>query len=217
MTQGRGRNVPIPGSRNRPLTITSYKEEHPFNTCTEARMAETWMKYSDLAEALGISPEAARQKAIRGRWRRQRGNDGKALVLVDLEAERASHVSRKRPDEHPAGRPDERRTIEALESHIATLKSDIVKCEALADQRCGDVEDERKRRDDVVAELVALSKLLAEQSAALDNARAELAAYRMSPWWRRLGLRISPLRGPIFAGRPALAAGPDFNSGGDRL
>jgi hypothetical protein len=73
-------------------------------------MAETWLKYSDLAEALGITPEAvdleverachaprkrpderlavrpderrtARQKAIRGRWRRQRGNDGKALVL----------------------------------------------------------------------------------------------------------------------------------------
>ena len=41
-------------------------------------MAETWLKYSDLAEALGITPEAARQKAIRGRWRRQRGNDGKA-------------------------------------------------------------------------------------------------------------------------------------------
>jgi hypothetical protein len=69
-------------------------------------MAETWLKYSDLASALGITPEAARQKAIRGRWRRQRGNDGKALVLVDLEVERASHVPRKRSDEHPAGRPN---------------------------------------------------------------------------------------------------------------
>ena len=117
-------------------------------------MAETWLKYSDLANALGITPEAARQKAIRGRWRRQRGNDGKALVLVDLEAELASHVPRKRPDEHLAGRPDERRTIEALESHIATLKGDIVKGEALAEQRRGDVEAERKRRDDMVAELV---------------------------------------------------------------
>jgi hypothetical protein len=180
-------------------------------------MAETWLKYSDLANALGITPEAARQKAIRGRWRRQRGNDGKALVLVDLEAERASHVSRKRPDEHLAGRLDERRTIEALESHIATLKGDIAKGEALAEQRRGDFEAERKRLDDMVAELVALSKLLAEQSAAADNARAELAAYRTLPWWRRLGLRIGPLRGLIFAGPPALAAGADFNSGGHRL
>jgi hypothetical protein len=103
---------------NRPLTNTPYKEQHPFNTCTETPMAETWLKYSDLANALGITPEAARQKAIRGRWRRQRGNDGKALVLVDLDAEQASHVPRKRPDEHLAGRPDERRTIEALESHM---------------------------------------------------------------------------------------------------
>jgi hypothetical protein len=180
-------------------------------------MAETWLKYSDLANALGITPEAARQKAIRGRWRRQRGNDGKALVLVDLEAERASHVSRKRPDEHLAGRPDERRTIEALESHIATLKGDIAKSDALSEQRRGDVEAERKRLDEMVAELVALSKLLAEQSAAVENARAELAAYRTSPWWTRLGLRIGPLRGPIFAGLPALVTRTDFNSGGDRF
>jgi hypothetical protein len=180
-------------------------------------MAETWLKYSDLAEALGITPEAARQKAIRGRWRRQRGNDGRALVLVDLEVERASHAPRKRPDERLAVRPDERPTIAALESHITTLKGDIVKCEALAEQRRGDFEAERKRLDEMVAELVALSKLLAEKSAAADNARAELAAYRSSPWWRRLGLRIGPLSGPIFAGRPALATGTDFNAGGERF
>ena len=33
-------------------------------------MAETWLTYADFAKALGITPEAARQKAIRGRWRR---------------------------------------------------------------------------------------------------------------------------------------------------
>jgi len=27
---------------------------------------------------------------------------------------------------------------------------------------------------------------MAEQSAAVDNARAELAAYRSSPWWKRI-------------------------------
>jgi hypothetical protein len=58
---------------------------------------------------------------------------------------------------------------------------------------------------------------MAEKSAAADNARAELAAYRTSPWWRRLGFRIGPLSGPIFAGRPALAAGTDFNAGGDHF
>jgi len=149
-------------------------------------MAEIWLTYAGLAKALGTTPEAARQKAIRGRWRRQRGNDGKALILVDLEAEKASHAPRKRPDEHPAGRPDERRIIEALESHIATLKGDIAKGEALAEQRRGEVEAARERLDAMVAELVALSKLMAEQTAAVDNARAELAAYRSWPWWKRL-------------------------------
>ena len=149
-------------------------------------MAETWLTYADLAKALGITPEAARQKSIRGRWRRQRGNDGKALVLVDLEAEKASHASRKRPDEHPVGRPDERRTIEALESHVATLKGDIAKGEVLAEQRLGEVEAANKRLDEMVVELVALSNLIAEQSAAVVNARAELAAYRSWPWWKRI-------------------------------
>jgi hypothetical protein len=34
-------------------------------------MADAWLSYADIAKALGTSPEAARQKAIRGRWRRQ--------------------------------------------------------------------------------------------------------------------------------------------------
>ena len=93
-------------------------------------MAETWLTYHELAQGLDISTEAARQKAIRGRWPRQRGNDGKARILVDLEAEKAAHTPRRRPDEHP----DERRTFEALEAHIATLKEAVAKAEALGEQ-----------------------------------------------------------------------------------
>ena len=97
-------------------------------------MAETWLMYSELAQALDISAEAARQKAIRGGWRRQRGNDGKARILVDLEVEKAAHTPRRRPDkrldEHPDEHPDERRTFEALEAHIATLKEAVTKAEA---------------------------------------------------------------------------------------
>jgi len=141
-------------------------------------MAETWLTYADLAKALAITPEAARQKAIRGRWRRQRGNDGKALVLVDVEAEKATHSPRRRPDEQLAGRPDDPRTIAALESHIATLKGNIAKAEAFTEQQHGEVEATRKRLDEMVAELVAMSKMMAGQSAAVDSARAELAAYR---------------------------------------
>jgi hypothetical protein len=45
-----------------------------------------WLTYRDLAERLGISVEAAQQKARRGRWSRRDGNDGRRLVLVPYEA-----------------------------------------------------------------------------------------------------------------------------------
>jgi hypothetical protein len=44
-----------------------------------------WLTYRDLAERLGISVEAAQQKARRGRWQRRDSNDGRRLVLVPYE------------------------------------------------------------------------------------------------------------------------------------
>ena len=145
-------------------------------------MAETWLTYRELAEALAISAEAARQKAIRARWQRQRGNDGKARILVDLEAEQAAHTPRRRPDEHP----DERRTFEALEAHIATLKEAVAKAEALGEQHRQEAEMASKRVDHLVTELVEMSMRIAEQTAVADRVRAEFDAYRARPWWRRL-------------------------------
>jgi hypothetical protein len=138
-------------------------------------VAETWLTYRELAQALGISAEAARQKAVRARWQRQRGNDGKARILVDPEAEKAAHTPRRRLDEHP----DERRTFEALEAHIATLKEAVAKAEALGEQAS-------KRVDHLVTELVEMSMRMAEQAAVADRVRAEFDAYRARPWWRRL-------------------------------
>ena len=48
-------------------------------------MATEWMTYAELGERIGVSPEAARQRAMRLKLRRQIGNDGKARVAVDLE------------------------------------------------------------------------------------------------------------------------------------
>ena len=97
-------------------------------------MTETWLTYRELAQALDISAEAARQKAIRGGWARQRGNDGKARILVDPEAEKAAHTPRRRPDKRLHEHPDERRTFDALEAHIATLKEAVVKAEAVGER-----------------------------------------------------------------------------------
>jgi hypothetical protein len=121
-------------------------------------LTESWLNYSDLASAVGTTAEAIRQKAIRGRWRRQRGNDGRALVLIDEKAA----IADKRP------------FFEALQAHVATLHADLDKAEALAAQRQAETEAARKRVDELVTELFALSQALAE--------RARLAE---RPWWRR--------------------------------
>ncbi len=215
-------------------------------------MSETWLTYSDLAKSLGISPEAVRQKAIRGRWPRKRGDDGKALVLVDTEAatgKRAGdHTARvangatsARPNQtsttverpslvastlsgevavlHANDRPAASETMAALPNEIGAalvpeapaahsdhgglsapttsdttaiandvvaLKSVIARVEAVADQRCADLEAAYRRLDEMVADLLALSKQVAEQAASADQARAELAAFHALPWWKRI-------------------------------
>ena len=115
-------------------------------------MAETWLMREDAAKAL---------------------NDGKALNVVDLEAERSARVPRKRQDEHLADTP-----IAALKEHLAALQANIAKVEALAEQRRDELAAARKRTDDMVAELTFLAKLMIEMAARTDRAAR--------PWWRRI-------------------------------
>jgi chromosome segregation ATPase len=149
-------------------------------------VAETWLTYRELAQALDISPEAARQKAIRGHWRRQRGNDGKARILVDVDAEKSVHTPRRRTDKHLNEHPDERRTFEALEAHIATLKEAVAKAEAVGERHRQEAEVASKRVDHLVAELVGMSMRMAEQTAVAEKVRTEFDAYRTRRWWRRI-------------------------------
>src|SRR3954469_19688878 len=65
-------------------------DNHPnaLNTSEQAPprpSGPVWLTYVELGGRLGITPDAARQKAIRGRYRKQKGNDGKARVLVEPE------------------------------------------------------------------------------------------------------------------------------------
>jgi hypothetical protein len=134
----------------------------------EPAMAKAWITYADIAVALGIIPEAVPLKAIERRWRSRRDKDGRALVLVDLEAEKA--------------RPVDRRAIEALEAHIAILKAAIAKAEALAEQRHREAEAalwEIQRR---AGEPGLLLQPTAERSAGEARVRAEFEAYRAPPW-----------------------------------
>jgi hypothetical protein len=107
-----------------------------------------WMTYGEAAVRLGVSPEAARRRAIRGKWARMPGNDGRTRVQV--------------PDElHPPRTSDVRGTelelVSALKSHIDTLKADIERLTAeLAGERVArqaELAAERTRADGATAEL----------------------------------------------------------------
>jgi hypothetical protein len=58
------------------------------------------LTYAELGRRTGHNAEGARALARRRRWRIERGNDGRARVLVE-EADLAV-----RPPGHPPGRPD---------------------------------------------------------------------------------------------------------------
>jgi hypothetical protein len=137
-------------------------------------MSETWLTYSEAAMALGTSPEAVRQKSIREHWHRQRRNDGKTQVLIDLEAQKP-RAPRKRPDIQS----DEQGKVAALEAHVAALKEAVANAEAAGEHHRLDVATTRNRLDEMIAELVDMSKRMAEQA-------ADHNAYRRRPWWKRL-------------------------------
>lgn len=174
-------------------------------------MPETWISYVDLAARLGISPEAARQRAIRRRWRRTTANDGKALVLVEIDdlpapaqkrapVERENERENERPDERAHERPDDARTVAALEAHVESLRAHLNAMDRLAAALRLDLDRERERGDGLDAELrqaraqteqaaqevLALVHKALEAAAARDAAQAELAAQRSRPWWSRL-------------------------------
>jgi hypothetical protein len=154
-------------------------------------MTDTWMTYADLAERLGVTAEAARQRAVRGRWRRQTGNDGKTLVLVEPEALTAKkRTPERRPDEqqneHAFERPDDARTVDALQAHITTLKDALAKAETAAATRDDDLRRERERIDQLTGELLRLTGEAMAAAAARDDLKAEVDSMRARPWWKRL-------------------------------
>jgi len=51
-------------------------------------MPDQWLSYADAAKVLGMAPESVRQRARREHWRKQLGNDGKALILVPSDTDR---------------------------------------------------------------------------------------------------------------------------------
>ena len=133
-------------------------------------MAKDELTYSEAvraAAALGTNPEAVRHRAIGAR--RRPGNDGKARVLLDVDAEKDKAPPRKRLDVQPV----DARTITALEACVSDLRSLLAKAEERAI-------DERSRCDRLIAETLVANARAAHLEGELKALRS-----RPTPWWRR--------------------------------
>lgn len=107
-----------------------------------------WYTFSQLAEKFEITPEAARQRSIRGNWKRQINNDGNVIVFLPDEFYVRPRKKNKKPNvssENTAPKQsqsfqnkekDLERIIAVLESHIGTLEKEISFArEALVEER----------------------------------------------------------------------------------
>jgi hypothetical protein len=134
----------------------------------------TWLTYVELGQLLGTTADAARQKAVRGRWRKQRGNDGKARVLVEPEVLEAVQT---RPARQPAGDDQAAVQVDAVQVDVqlvTLLEGQISYLKGLADS-------ERARADRLQEELLSLAKSHTVMLERYANREPE-----RRPWWRRL-------------------------------
>jgi DNA repair exonuclease SbcCD ATPase subunit len=141
------------------------------------------LTYAALSERLGCSAEAARALVKRLRLPRQRANNGKALVAVDVaelnHTPTPRTVTGRSPDDHRA-------VAAALKARIETLEAELAKLEASAAVHRADFERERERCERLMAEVLKTTADLMEAREAAARLAGELEAFHARPWWRRL-------------------------------
>ena len=139
-------------------------------------MPDEWMTYEQVAEQLNVTPEAARQRAIRGGWQPCKGTDGRARIRMPGGETNDVRTPSVREDakavRNPDGQTAAARLMVALEAHVEILKADVqMERERLA--------DERERANKAIADYM---RLATEYVCRTD----ELAKLKGRPWWKRL-------------------------------
>lgn len=151
-------------------------------------MPEQWLDYRELAAHWQIGPDAARARVRRGNFTRRTNNFGEVEVLVDTDA--PIQRPRKRGQDGQTGTATPPSTpnnetppaatvaaLEALQGHIATLKEELAKADAHADELRQERDAERDRALDLTAQLMKRTDEL------LNALKAE---ERPRSLWRRL-------------------------------
>jgi hypothetical protein len=164
----------------------------------------TWMTFAEASSRLGISTEALRRRADRGRWSRTKGNDGKTRVLVPETPVRTMSEARvngvQTMSEHK--HVDAPALVSALEGHIATLKAELAAertgrqadqeqlsvARAVIDKMTAELVSERDRAEEKIA---AIEARLHEKTVCADQAMIELVGERAA---RRAGEKLAGMR-----------------------
>ena len=171
--------------------------------------ADRWLTYVDASALLGMTVDSLRHRARREHWGKRISNEGKALVLVPLDAVPTPagdasgqpgglpHATRvaKRVDAEAVAMYVAR--IVELERRIAELRADLDGARQERDSERNDRIAERDRADKITDDLADIARQFAAVTALnktkettieakLDAARAEMAALRNRPWWARV-------------------------------
>jgi hypothetical protein len=149
------------------------------------------LTYEELGNRIGRSTEAARGLDRRQRWRVEKGNDGKARVIVD-----EGDLTGWQPDVHlvihPAGRVDDGRTDRVDRPDADELQALRAECDRLLEalmvsrERAAGAEGKLAKADEASAALRELVDELKAQVARERARRHEIEARVLRPWWRKL-------------------------------
>ena len=128
-------------------------------------MPTEMLTYGQLGERLSCSAEAARALVKRLRLPRQKANDGKVLVSVDLtEINHRSLPARSSAGPHPV--------IAGLTARVDALQTELTKVEAAAAGHRADFEQERHRAEQLMS--TASAQRLEHFPAALNQGDSQL-------------------------------------------
>jgi hypothetical protein len=165
---------------NSKLTIggTAWRGHHPVRG--RPVMVVEMLTYAALSERLGCSAEAARALVKRLRLPRQRGNNGKALVAVDVAELNHTPMTRtgtrRSPDDHHA-------VVAALKARIETLEAEV------ANSRAFRPVTGRTSSASAIGASGSWPRCSRRRRTAREAAArlaGELEAFQVRPWWRRL-------------------------------
>jgi uncharacterized protein YjcR len=126
-----------------------------------------WMTYSQIAERLGVTPDAIRHRSRKEGWQRQEGNDGKIRVLIDPELLPENPI-RSGADSAPDSQANSERDSDHSDREIRRIEDQSEMLLRLIDQL------DRHR----VEHQAELTRQRAEHAAELERLRDELKEAR---------------------------------------